>query len=147
MARFVLQQGKTVIDLGRQIFSLGILRSKMRDAEGVSQEHISEAQDTLKYDILDVPQSVPPGIDAPEGSQPQVKVELHYDGMEGNDYVLHIVVPDMGQKRIPEAISGVAGTDHDDASRQLREEEFAAYDFTRFAFECMGSATIRGCGQ
>ena len=130
MARFTLKPGKTLKELGTAVFELGALKTELDDASETTQREslnhqINEVQATITDEILDINPSISAGLSS-------AHINFQYDGFDSdrNQYILNIVVPDLGGKRI-------------DLSESIRDE----IDFTDFATECMGHIVIFGCGK
>ena len=153
MARFSLKEGISERLLGRGLLLLATLKAIARKSELAKEtenQKMAESalpifQEYMEENYFDV--SKPQG---PMGHEKQVKVQYHFDGPSSNGYMLHIVVPDIGDKEI-DLVSTIEDGGLPKEARLPRQSERLAgtptYDFTDFAAESLGHIVIFGCGR
>lgn len=152
MARFSLKNNISDRILGRGLLTLATLKSITRKSvrasnsgdEALAASAMSLFEEHIKNEYLDT--SAPQG---PLGFEEPVVVKYHYDGLSDEGYVLHIVVPDIGDKEV-ELVPEIDRGDLPKVklpSQSTRLLDSPTYDFTDFAAESLGHIVIFGCGR
>lgn len=157
MARFSLRTNITDRLLGHSLLMLATIKAIARKSmlagdtanANTAETLLPIVEEFIESDYLDTTE--PQG---PLGHEAPVVVKYHYDGPSDEGYLLHIVVPDIGEKEV-DLTAGFAraglplgGLPKQTPIEQAEElTASATYDFTDFAAESLGHIVIFGCGR
>lgn len=152
MARFVLKENISDRMLGIGLLVLASLKSMVRKSTlskdpadvTAAEDAIAAVEDHIKSEFFDISQA-----QGPSGREARVRVKYHYDGISEEGYVLHIVVPDIGDKEV-ELTSAIERGGLPKLNLPIQTElpgTKAKYDFTDFAAESLGHIVLFGCGR